>query len=151
MNLFALTVRLYLRPLGWVTSGEPLGLCLLGGFLAARVLRIHPISFSSREFSAALASCGACTCPGLDGIEYRVVRGLSSFSLEFLLAVYNRMFRESSFPESWRNTLVVFIPKTGTGKFRPISLTSVLCKLFERLVQRRVEYMAEHGDWIPPN
>ena len=66
--------------------------------------------FSSREFSAALASCGARTSPGLEGIEYRVVRGLSSFSLEFLLAVYNRMFRDSSFPESWRNTLVVFIP-----------------------------------------
>ena len=107
--------------------------------------------FSSREFSAALASCGARTSPGLDGIEYPVVTRLSSFSLEFLLAVYNRMFRDSSFPESWRNTLVVFIPKTGTGKFRPISLTSALCKLFERLVQRRVEHMAEHGDWIPSN
>ena len=54
---------------------------------------------------------------------------LSSFSLEFLLAVYNRMFRESSFPESWRNTLVVFIPKTGTGKFRPISLIRLLSVL----------------------
>ena len=107
--------------------------------------------FSSREFSVALASCGARTSPGLDGIEYRVVRGLSSFSLEFLLAVYNRMFRDSSLPESWRNTLVVFIPKTGTGKLRPISLTSALCNLFERLLQRRVENMAEHGDWIPPN
>ena len=107
--------------------------------------------FSALEFSSALASCGARTSPGLDGIEYRVVRGLSSFSLDFLLAVYNRMFRDSSFPETWRNTLVVFISKIGTGKFRPISLTSTLCKLFERLVQRRVEHMAEHGDWIPPN
>ena len=107
--------------------------------------------FSLREFSPALASCGAHTSPGLDGVEYRVVRGLSSLLHEFLLAVFNRMFRDSSFPESWRNTLFVFIPKTGTGKFRPISLTSILCKLFERLVQRRIERMAEHGDWIPPN
>ena len=107
--------------------------------------------FSSREFSAALASCGARTSSGLDGFEYRVVRGLSSSSLEFLLAVYNRMFRDSSYPESWRNILVVFISKTGTGKFRPISLTSALCKLFERLVQRRVEHMAEHRDWISSN
>ena len=107
--------------------------------------------FSSREFSAALASCGVHTAPGLDGVEYRVVRGLSSLSHEFLLALFNRMFRDSLFPESWRGSLVVLIPKTGSGKFRPIFLTTTLCKLFERLVQRRVEHLAEFGDWIPPN
>ena len=31
-------------------------------------------------------------------------------------------------------SLLVFIPKTGTGKFHPISHTPTLCKLFERLV-----------------
>ena len=75
--------------------------------------------FTLQEFSAALASCGARISLGLDGVEYRVVRELSSFSQEFLLTVFNRMFRDSSFPKSWRNTLVVFIPKTGTGKFHP--------------------------------
>ena len=76
--------------------------------------------FPLREFSAALASWGAHTSPGLDEVKYRIVRGLSSFSHEFLLAVFNRMFRDSSFPESWRNTLVVFIPKSGSGKSRSL-------------------------------
>ena len=107
--------------------------------------------FSHREFSAALASCGVRTSPGLYVIEYRVVKGLSSFSQEFLLALFNRMFLVSLFPGSWRDSLVVFIPKAGSGKFRPISLTSTLCKLFERLVQRRVEHLAEFGDWVPLN
>ena len=107
--------------------------------------------FSPREFSAALASCGVRTSPGLDGIEYRVVKGLSSFSNKFLPALFNRMFLVSLFPGSWRDSLVVFIPKAGSGKFRPISLTSTLCKLFERLVQRRIEHLAEFGNWIPPN
>ena len=107
--------------------------------------------FSLGEFSAALASCGMQIAPGLDGVEYRVVRGLSFLWHEFLLALFNCMFRDSLFPESWRDSLVAFIPKTGTGKFRPISLTPTLCKLFERLVQRRVEQLAEFGDWIPPN
>ena len=102
--------------------------------------------FSLREFSAALASCGMHTAPSLDGVEYRVVRGLSCLSHEFLLVLFKCMFRDSLFPESWRDSRVVFILKTGTGKFRPISLTPTLCKLFERLVQRRVEHLAEFGD-----
>ena len=61
------------------------------------------------------------------------------------------MFRVSLFLGSWRDSLVVFIPNTGSGKFHPISLTSTLCKLFERLVQRRVEHLVEFGDCIPPN
>ena len=64
--------------------------------------------FSLREFSAAHASCDMHTAPGLGGVEYRVVRGLSSLSHEFLLALFNCMFCDSLFPES----LVVFIPKT---------------------------------------
>ena len=103
-------------------------------------------SFSLREFSAALAYCGMRTAPGLDEVEYRVVRRLSSLSHEFLLALFNRMFRDSLFPESWRDSLVVFIPKTGTEKFRTISLIPTLCKLFERLVQRRLQHLAEFGD-----
>ena len=77
--------------------------------------------FSLQKFPAALASCGLHTALDVDGVEYYVVRGLSSLSHEFLLTLFNRMFRDSLFPESWRSLLVVFIPKTGTGKFRPVS------------------------------
>ena len=107
--------------------------------------------FSPREFSAALASCGVRTAPGLDGVDYRVVRGLPSLSHEFLLALFNRIFRDSLLPKSWRDSMVVFIPKAVSGKFRPISLTPTLCKLYKRLVQRRMEHLAEFGDWILPN
>ena len=43
--------------------------------------------FSFREFSAALASFGMHTAPGLEGDEYRVVRGL--FSLARVLTLGN--------------------------------------------------------------
>ena len=79
----------------------------------------------------------------------RILRSICATRLG--LAVFNRIFHDSLFPESWRYTLVVFIPKTGTGKFRPISLAPTLCKLFERLMQRRIEHMAKNGDWIPHN
>lgn len=62
------------------------------------------------------------------------------------LYIFNEMFKSSSFPESWREVLVKFIPKGG---FRPISLVPCLTKLFERIVNRRMEVLSESEGWLP--
>ena len=85
--------------------------------------------FSMLEFSAALETCNFRSAPGLDGIGYGVLRGMSERAEEFILSLFNQMFIESRFPHSWRDTLVTFLPKTGSTKFRLISLTSTLCSL----------------------
>ena len=53
-----------------------------------------------------------------------------------------------SFAASWRDTNVIFIPKPGGKGCRLISLSSSVCNLFERMVQRRLEYQAENCNWI---
>ena len=107
--------------------------------------------FTVREFSAALGSCNSRSAPGLDGVGYGVLLDLSERARELLLSLFNRMFSTSRFPPSWRDTLVSFVPKAGTDKFRPISLTSTLCETFERLVQKRLEFLAENSSWVPAN
>ena len=61
------------------------------------------------------------------------------------------MFSVSRFPPSWVDTLVTFVPKASSDKFRPISLTSIHCKTFERLIQKRLEFLAGSKSWIPTN
>ena len=56
---------------------EPIALPVIESFDESDLMNAP---FSPREFSAALASCGVRTAPGLDGVEYRVVRGLPSLS-----------------------------------------------------------------------
>ena len=108
--------------------------------------------FSWGEFSAASSAFRMGKALGLDGISYEVVRGFSEHLTRFLLTLFNSMFQVSSFPESWRNALVVFIAKLfGGGGGRPVSLTSTLCKTLERLVQRRLEFLSEHLEWVPRN
>ena len=108
-------------------------------------------SFSALEFSTALESCNVRSAPGLDGIGYGVPRGMSERARGFVFSLFSRMFVESRFPHSWRDTLVTYLPKPGSAKFRPISLTSTLCKTFERMLQKRLEFLMERDRCIPAN
>ena len=105
--------------------------------------------FSGRGFSAALSSCNVRFASSFDGVGYGALLGLSERSKEFLLSLFNRMFSVSRFPPSGGDTLVSFVPKAGTEKFRPISLTSTFCKTFERLMQKRLDFLAESNSRIP--
>ena len=51
----------------------------------------------------------------------------------------------SSFPPSWNNLLVFFIPKSTPYKYRPIYLASCLFKLMDKLVYNRLSWYLEHN------
>ena len=53
------------------------------------------------------------------------------------------MWESGCFPPSWREAVVIPIPKPGKdhldpGNFRPIALTSCLCKTMERMINARL-------------
>lgn len=110
----------------------------------------HPLNdeFTELEYKSALSASNAKSSPGLDTMSFEILKHLPSRFHDVLLHLFNEMFLNSRFPNSWRQTLVKFIPKAGRG-IRPISLTSSPSKLFERLVQRRLEYLSETNDWLP--
>ena len=105
--------------------------------------------FSRSEFDSALGACRVKSSPGLDGISYEILKKFSEEMYSFMLCLFNRMFRDSSFPSYWRDTYVIFLPKPGGKGHRLISLTSSISKLFERMVHRRLEHRVEHRNWVP--
>ena len=105
--------------------------------------------FSRSEFDSAMGACRGRSAPGLDGISYEILRKFSVGMYSFMLCLFNCMFRDSSFPSSWRDTYVIFLPKPGGKGHRPISLTSSISKLFERMINRRLEHRAEQQNWVP--
>ncbi|KYN15929.1 RNA-directed DNA polymerase from mobile element jockey [Trachymyrmex cornetzi] len=52
----------------------------------------------------------------------------------YLLSMFNEIFSQGIFPDSWKTSLVIFIPKPGNKAVRPISLMSCVCKLMERIL-----------------
>lgn len=111
---------------------------------------MHPMNrpFRDGEFRVALDSSNVRSAPGLDSISYEIFKRFPSSLKEAFLSTFNEMFHAGTYPDSWRDTLVRFIPK-GTGGYRPISLTSCLAKIMERMVSARLEVLAETEHWLP--
>lgn len=107
------------------------------------------LPFSELEFSTVIESLRIKASPGLDRIDYLIVKKLPNSAKTFLLNLFNSMFEHKFYPREWNNFLVFFIPKVDRNKFRPISLASCLCKIFERLVYNRLVWWLEYHDILP--
>jgi potassium voltage-gated channel Eag-related subfamily H protein 8 len=88
------------------------------------------------------------TSPGPDAIHNQMLRHLPSSALSFLLSMYNRICIEGSFPSRWGEAIVVHILKAGKDRsfstsYRPICLTSCICKHMERMVNSRLVWLME--------
>lgn len=78
------------------------------------------------------------TTPGDDGITYSALRLLLEVPGNPLLQLYNLCLRRGHVPQPWTFSLIVPIPKPGTDKHRPISLTSCFSKILERILLTRL-------------
>ncbi|GBN23791.1 hypothetical protein AVEN_104399-1 [Araneus ventricosus] len=95
------------------------------------------------------------TSPGPDGIAYNILRHLNTTSLSHLLLLFNRIWTEQKYPSQWHEAIVNPILKPGKESsnrlnYRPIALTSCLCKTFERIVNARLVFELEKQGCISP-
>ena len=79
---------------------------------------------------------------GPDDIHYQILKHLPSDALETLLNIMNEMWRTGKFPEDWHKAVIIPIPKPGKDKtestnYRPIALTSCICKTMERMINEQ--------------
>ncbi|GFW07812.1 putative RNA-directed DNA polymerase from transposon X-element [Trichonephila clavipes] len=109
--------------------------------------------FDMFELKRALSSAHN-TSPGPDGISYELLRHLNEDSLVSLLYLFNRIWREQVYPTQWQEAIVIPILRPGKDpknplSYRPIALTSCLCKTLERMVNSRLVYQLEKNKCIP--
>lgn len=103
--------------------------------------------FTTTELDSAISK-GKSTAPGPDGIHNDMLKHLNSSSREHLLELFNNIWMADDFPDSWREAFIIPIPKprkdhTQPTNHRPISLTSCLCKLMERMICGRLRWFLE--------
>lgn len=118
-------------------------------------MRLWPLKPTSpREISKAIAVLDSRKAPGFDLITPRVLKELPRKCLTFLANLFNAIFRICHFPDVWKISQVIMIPKPGkpveeTSSYRPISLTPVLSKLWEKVFLTRLKASLEESGIIP--
>ena len=113
---------------------------------------IYNKPFTLHELTRAISMCGN-TSVGPDDIHYEFFRHLNKEALTYLLAAINDLFVSHTFPATWRESIVIPIPKPNKDKqhpsgYRPISLTSCASKVVERMVNTRLQYYLESNDLL---
>ena len=91
------------------------------------------------------------TAEGPDRIHYQLLKHLPAESMSLLLDIYNYIWQTGDFPECWNEAMVIPIPKPGKdhsdpNNYRPISLTSCVCKTLERMINDRLVWYLEHNN-----
>ena len=93
------------------------------------------------------------TAPGEDGIPYIMIRQLPQNSINYLLEFYNYIFLNDTFPEKWKESIIIPILKPGkdsteTSSYRPISLISCLSKILEKILNKRLMWYLEKNNLL---
>ena len=109
-----------------------------------------PISLSELKNSINAAH-DSSPCP--DFIHYQLLKHLPQSSLIILLNLLNKYWLSDTLPPTWLKATVIPIPKpekdsTNPNNYRPIALTSCLCKTFERIINNRLMWYLERHNLI---
>ncbi|GBN45397.1 hypothetical protein AVEN_185231-1 [Araneus ventricosus] len=80
---------------------------------------------------------------------------MSSESLHNLLFLFNTIWHERSFPSSWKQAIIIPVLKPGKDSsnpcnYRPIALTNCMCKIIEKIVNKRQLYFLETKSFFSP-
>lgn len=94
--------------------------------------------FTMSEFNRALRSCRDKSSPGLDGIDYKMIKMLTERFKWELLQRLNYAFTRGSPMDEWKEIQTIFIGKKESGKFRPISMSSCVGKVLKRMLNDRI-------------
>ena len=106
------------------------------GALSGRLSDVH---LDLDMVKAKLMTLRADKAPGADDLHPRYLKEVQGQISEQLMRIWQQSMNEGSVPDDWRAANVTPIYKKGcrsdAGNYRPVSLTSQVCKLFESIVR----------------
>ena len=109
--------------------------------------------FTLKEMETQLDRCKD-SAPGPDDITISMIKHLTTLAKHTLLKALNKLWEVSVYPQQWSKEIKLPFLKPGKdpnlpSSYRPISLTSCICKLFERMVNHRLMWFLEKNILCP--
>ena len=105
--------------------------------------------FTEDELREALKNMRQKRAPGPDDISPPLLKNLCPNAIK-LLHIFNISITTGNIPQVWRNVNIIPLlkankPSSDLGSFRPISLTSCVGKLLERMISARLYSICERN------
>ena len=106
-------------------------------------LKLHSVSVTPRMVKKVIKNLDLSKGSGSDCIPVVVLKNCEP-ELSYILAeVFNKYLKESCFPDCWKVSSLVPVfknvrEKSTAKNFRPVSLLSVVSKVFQKLVNNRI-------------
>lgn len=113
-----------------------------------------PITFKLSQISKKINELNTKKSPGPDSISAKALRSLSLSGHEGILYLFNAITQTSYYPSAWKQAKIILIPKPGKdltkiNSYRPISLLSILSKVFEKLLMEHLNSDIDKLEIIP--
>ncbi|MCU7844861.1 MAG: endonuclease/exonuclease/phosphatase family protein [Candidatus Thiodiazotropha sp. (ex Monitilora ramsayi)] len=104
--------------------------------------RAYNAVFTVRELRTALGKKRS-TAPGADTVHYEMLKQLTDKGIFQLLGLINKSWMDGELPSQWKESDILPILKPDKSpkepkSYRPISLTSCICKVMETMIATRL-------------
>jgi hypothetical protein len=104
--------------------------------------RIAEVSLSVSDISTRIGALDQHKAPGDDGVHPLVLKACHAEMAIPLAIIFFKSLQEGSIPSKWRVANVTPLHKKGSrldpANYRPVSLTSISCKILERIIRDTV-------------
>jgi hypothetical protein len=92
---------------------------------------------------------------GVDSISYSMIKNLPRSAMLHIIAFFNLLWERGVIPSRWKSSIIVPILKPQkdaklASSFRPISLTSCFCKIYESVINNRLKWHLESSNLLNP-
>ena len=111
---------------------------------------IKPLVISDNGVEKILSKLQIKKACGPDNVSCRILRELAPELAPVLTAIFDQSLSTGEIPDDWSQALVAPIFKKGNrhaaANYRPVSLTSVPCKIFEHILCSHIRgHLDKHG------
>ena len=112
------------------------------------------VSFTRATIINAVKGMNPNKSAGPDGIHSRILKEGIDFISEALYIIFKRSLDYAEIPEDWKCGHVVPLFKKGSknsvNNYRPVSITSVVCKLLEKIIKDVLTSFLDSNSIITP-
>ncbi|BHF61912.1 hypothetical protein SprV_0100489200 [Sparganum proliferum] len=112
--------------------------------------KIESVSFDEATVRKELMTLNESKSPGPDVIPPKLLKELAADLAKPLSMLFQASFEAGCLPADWKSARITPLHKGGSkasaNNYRPISLTSICCKLMEKIIKRELmRFLEQHG------